>query len=454
MNEDDGPARIEAAEFYGRTTLHPIGLSFLLAMILAVLLLPRKYAIWPAIFIGCFISPAQRIVLFTANFPFMRILLIFALVRVISRQEFSGLRFRDIDRVMIAHALARLTVYTIQQQTMKAFIYQAGTSIDELITYFIFRALVRSFDDFRGMTLGFLVASIPVAIAFAFEYSTRRNVFSILGGVPLITEMREGKLRCRGAFSHTLMAGCYWSAILPLAVAGWFDPRQRKLLTITSAGCCLLIIVTTSSSTPLMGVIFGIVGACLFPLRRQMKAVRWALLITLLLLHFVFLKGPVWSLIAKVNIFGGSTGWHRTHLIDRAVALFGEWWLWGTTDTEHWGWGLHDVTNQFILEGVIGGALTMGLFTTLIVLTFRNLGRILRSRVVTNSRSDTILIWSLGVAVFVHIMNFLAVSYFGQITMLIWLPFAVAASLSDTVTDQDRRDRLSKMSRMTYAATS
>ena len=446
MNEGSEHQRIDMSEYYGQTTVHPIGLTLLLTMMLAMLVLPRKYAVWPAIFIGCFISPAQRLILFGSNFPFLRILLIFAVIRILLRQELRGLKFGTFDLVIIVYSILYLTTHTLQQQTTKAFMFQIGLNIDLLSTYLMARSLVRTFDDLSNVTLGFIVASIPVAIAFMAEYTTHKNVFAFLGGVAFISEMREGKLRCQGAFAHAILGGCYWALVLPLVAARWFDPRQSKFLTLIGMGCCVTCVVLSASSTPLMGAVNVFVGACFYPLRRQMKAVRSALLATILLLHFVILKGSIWSLFAKMNLFGGSSGWHRTHLIEKSIDYFFEWWLTGTRDTEHWGWGLHDVTNHFLYDGVRGGFFVMLLLITMIVLTFRNVGRIMRTRVVARDRTKTILAWSLGVMLFVHIMNFMAVSYFGQITMLIWLTFGVTVSICDTVMDLDRRDRSARVS--------
>ena len=81
----------------------------------------------------------------------------------------------------------------------------------------------------------------------------------------------------------------------------------------------------------------------------------------------------------------------------------------------------------------------MVLFVAVIALTYRNIGRMLRSREVVDSRSKTIYIYSLGVILLVHTASFFSVSYFGQTLMLIWLVVAVTAGLSQTIISQDLR---------------
>jgi hypothetical protein len=145
------------------------------------------------------------------------------------------------------------------------------------------------------------------------------------------------------------------------------------------------------------------------------------------------MNAPVWHLISRVNIFGSSTGWHRYHLIDQAVKHFGEWWLIGTVSTTHWDAyrRLTDITNQYILEGVRGGLITLVLFVIMISLAFQGVGRLWRA--VKFDKGKTIMAWALGVSLFVHCMNFIAVSYFGQIYMIFFLLLAMIASLTQSM---------------------
>ena len=41
------------------------------------------------------------------------------------------------------------------------------------------------------------------------------------------------------------------------------------------------------------------------------------------------MKAPVWALIQRIDIVGGSSGWHRYELIDQCIKHFSDWWLMG-----------------------------------------------------------------------------------------------------------------------------
>ncbi len=150
----------------------------------------------------------------------------------------------------------------------------------------------------------------------------------------------------------------------------------------------------------------------------------------------VVMNRPVWHLISYMNVVGGSTGHHRVRLIDAAVREFPNWALLGTQSTAHWGWGLSDITNQFILEGVRGGAGSLIAMIVVLVLGFRYLGqamRLLRSQPSqpgrAGRRAAEMLCWAVGAGLFVHCVNFFGVSYFGQIQVFLMIALAMTAGL-------------------------
>jgi hypothetical protein len=189
----------------------------------------------------------------------------------------------------------------------------------------------------------------------------------------------------------------------------------------------VVIVITCSSSTPLMGLMAGVLAGAAFPVRHRMAWVRWGVGVTLVCLHMV-MKAPVWSLLARVDVVGGSTGFHRYQLVDGAINHFSEWALVGTSDTAHWGDAtLADVCMQYVGECVNGGLLTFVLFMVMISMAFAYVGRAWRS---AGGESRALALnWGLGAALFVHTINFLGAAYFGQIIFLWYTALALIASL-------------------------
>ena len=125
-----------------------------------------------------------------------------------------------------------------------------------------------------------------------------------------------------------------------------------------------------------------------------------------------------------MNIFGGSTGWHRYYLFDCFIRNADDWFWLGTKDTESWGRGLWDVTNQYVLEAVRGGIWTLLVFLTIVFLAVYIPGRF-----TIKIKKGVVhwLCWGVCVSMLSHCVSFMGVSYFGQIMILLYFTFAVVA---------------------------
>jgi len=414
-------------DFTDHTVLHPLGLLAVIVLGITMILVPRRWSILPMIIMACFIAPAQRIAILTIDFTLLRIMVLFGVCRLYVKKETSNFVWNFLDIAVVFWTIAGIVIFSIQQGTVSALINRLGFGFDAFGMYFLFRCLIQNWVDVDRIIWGCILVSIPVAVFFLLENRTGRNLFSIFGGVSAVTAIRDGRLRCQGAFPHAIMAGCFWASLMPLFAARWWKRLQDRVWAITGLITSSIIVICCASSTPVMGVLSGILGGLFFCLRYRLRLVRWTICLTLIALHIV-MKAPVWHLISRVSAVGGSTGWHRYHLINETINHVGEWFLLGTRSTAHWGLGLEDVTNQYVLEGVRGGFLTLGLFMALIVIAFGTIGKLWRRQV--QNVYPLALSWAFGVSLFVHCMSFIGVSYFGQIWILWYLLLAMVGSMS------------------------
>ena len=439
--------------WYDQTTLHPIGLIAVFLLGVATLVVPRRYALAPMLIMACFISPAQRIVIASLDFNLLRIMVLFGWLRVAVFAETRRLGWKPIDTIVILWTVIATVVVTLREGTTAAFIYRLGLTFDALGMYFLFRLLIQSWKDLEKLMLVAAIISIPVAAVFLIELSTGHNMFAVFGGVPEITVVREGRLRCRGPFPHPILAGCFWAALMPLIGALWWNGRRVRWLAPVGLVASAIVVFSTASDTPISAVMAGALAAALFPLRRSMRWIRWSMVLGLVALQIV-MTNPIWHLFTRIQLVHGSTGWYRFKMIDGFIRNFSEWWLLGTRDySKLWAHPFDSITNQFVLEGVEGGLLTLALFVVLLTLGFHGVGRI--GRLVRKSRSRQIMAWMLGASLFAHCASFLAVSYFGQIVMILYLTLAAIASLSPTgrrfATVRSRaRQRSSRASKPTF----
>jgi hypothetical protein len=397
----------------GATMAHPIGIAALL-ICCSLILFSKKETVVPAILVLVFIIPsAQRVVVFSLDFSFLRIAILSALLRMWIKGEGRQAKLVYSDNILMLWMLWSVVSYGFLFESFGSAVARAGYMIEAVGAYFVGRFYVSSWAGVKRVVLFIGYSAMPILVLFLVERTTGRNMFSIFGGIGEFTFIRDGSMRCQGPFSHPIMAGLFWASILPWFAVVWVRQEIPKLRLVFIAVSILFIIINTASSTPLMAVILSFAGIILFYFRRGLPLLRLLALFVLFLAELTMEKGAA-HLLSRINVVSGSTGWYRYYLIDEAKKHFGEWWLVGIKSTAHWGaeiLPIVDITNQYILEGIRGGVLSLILFFLFLISMFKLIGKALRA---SAADSDRWIYWGGGVVLFVHAISFLSVSYFGQ----------------------------------------
>jgi hypothetical protein len=416
--------------YVDQTTLTPAAVALLVPLCAIVLFGRRSYALGALLAVICVVPTAQRITILGADFDPLRILLVCGFIRVIMRSELAGLKWHAIDAVFACYVCVAYLAYCILHQFQPAaVIYRTGAMFTLVGAYIQSRCYLRSRDDVVRCARILAVLAIPICGLFIVEWLTGRNLFSSFGGVPAVTQVRFGRLRCQGAYAHPILAGCFWAGALPIIAMALFGSKKWRPLAIAGVISALLIVVCCSSSTPVMMVVVIVVAAAAYFIRSLVPAITTIAALLILIKH-VAGNTPAWHLISRIDLVGGSTGWHRYYLIDQAVKRFSEWWLVGTRSTAHWGRGLFDVTNQYILEGVQGGALVTALYALILVLALKRL--IPRGSSASEDAQSVIWRWCLGCALVAHAAAFFAVAYFGPVLIIYWSTIAACVAMNES----------------------
>jgi hypothetical protein len=389
-------------------------------------LVPRKYFLLPYILAACFVPADQRIVIMGLDFTILRILVVAGFLRIILRGEQLRFKLNRFDKLVIVWAICGATVYVLQWMDLRALIYKCGVLYDVVGMYWLFRQRICSWSDITFAFKTLAVCSLILVLFVAYEWITGNNPFSAIGQVA--TVVREGRYRCQASFRHSILLGLFWATLFPVFVT-LYRSDYHKYLYLAAAGAAVFMVCATTSSTPLVTLAIVILLLAVFPYRQYGKQAAWALCGLTLALHLV-MKAPVWHLISRINLVGGSTGWHRYNLIDKAIEHFGEWAFMGCRSTSEWGRGLSDITNQYVLEGVRGGLLTLSIFLVLLFVAAKTAGAYSLSRI---PKQQQWFVWGICVSVLGHCVSFFGVSYFGQITMLLLLSFAIVSFLYESL---------------------
>lgn len=425
------PQGPEQSHFFGggptETVLSPIVLVAMLIAILLILVLPRKHIIIPVLVIAFLVPIGQSVYAVGVHWLVLRIITLVGLLRVLvikftsKKSPFAG-GFNNIDKAFLICVIAQAIATPLQYMDSQAVVNQFGVLIDFLGGYFLLRGLIQDETDAYRTLKCLALLTVVLGFCMVREQLVLQNIFGQIGLGRMVPEIREGKIRSQAVFQHSLTAGTFGATLLPLFFLLWKTGKSKLLAAAGVVGSTMMTICS-NSSTPLLAYVAGILGMCLWPIRKKMKAVRWGIVGALVVLQ-IFMKAPFWFIIAHIDLTGGSSGYHRAELVDQFIMHFRDWWLIGTKDAGTWAYDLWDQQNQYVGVGEGGGLVA---FVFFIVMISRSCAKIGIARKAVEGFKREWFVWFLGAAMFANLVAFFGVNYFDQVK-LVW--FALLAMIS------------------------
>jgi hypothetical protein len=397
------------------TVLHPLVAVGLLITIFLMLWRPRKYVIVPLLLCTFLVPRGQELMLAGAHFYVRVILSLAGFIRLAMDKFRLAGGFNALDKIFVVWACYRAFAATATNWpggTME----QLALLLTVLCGYFFLRYLIQNEEDVARAAKTLAVIALFLGICMVYERHSLVNPFgTYLGGVPTVPEIRNGAARAQATFGHSILAGCFGGTLVPLFV--WLWNTKARIPAVAGLVGSTLMVLTANSSTPLLAYVAGVLGLLLWPVRRKMKAIRWGIVITLVVLA-VGMNAPVWFAIAHIDVVGGSGGYDRALLIDTCIRHFSDWWLIGTNRMGGWGYDMWDMSDQFVAEAEMGGMIALICFIVIIVKSFSRLGT-MRRRV---KPKEQWLFWCLGSIMLANIFAYFGVAYWDQ-TQVWWFTF-------------------------------
>lgn len=420
------------------TVVSPIALAIIFVCGVMICVCGRKWAIAAFLLPAILIPEDQVLLIGTLHFPMLRVLACVGLGRLLwarfsgKEQVFAG-GMNNLDKALIGLALSIAVNGVLLWRDTGEIVVQLGNLCTAFGVYFLLRFLVRDSEDLKQIIRVLAIVAAAVAAIMITEQVTGKNpVYSLLGGAradvfeTVIT--RDEHFRASASFGHPILAGTFGGILFPLFVGLWWIDKKSRYYAVLGAVAAVIIPFCASSSTALMGLFGGLLGLFFWPVRRWMRAIRWGIVTTLILLHIV-MKAPVWDLISRVDLTGGSSSYHRFQLLNQCILHFWDWALIGSKTYGFWGWDMWDLCNQYVAYADPSGLIPLICFLTMIVLGFRYVGKARRS---TRDRKEQFFLWALGSALFANVVAFFGISYFDQ-TIVAWyalLAMILAATIS------------------------
>ena len=364
----------------------------------------------------------------------MRILVAAGFLRVIVRKERLPGGFVGLDRLMILWAIWACISSAFHEDPKTDLITKLGNVYNACGLYFLLRIFCASFDDVTRLCRTTAIVLVPVALGMLSEQFAMRNPFAVLGNAPETPMVRDGRIRAFGPFGHPILAGTAGAVTLPLMVG---LRRHSRGAAWVGGAACTAMVITSGSSGPLLSAMASVAALCFWPYRQWMRALRWSAVVAYVFLDIV-MKAPAYYIIARLDVTGSSTGYHRAMLIEASIVHFEEWWFAGTDYTRHWlptgvSWSPNhtDITNHYLAMGVIGGLPLMLIFIAQIAIGFSYIGRRIK-RIREGATNNHFLLWALGSALLAHAATCVSVSYFDQSSLFLYLTLAIIVSACNT----------------------
>jgi hypothetical protein len=400
---------------YGVTNVHSLAIAFMVCMTALVFARKRSAAVLAVLSVCVFMPMDQRVVIGGLDFSMLRLIMIVAWIRVLLKGEYRGWRFGRLDRVVVLWILSASVFYVLRVGP-SGIVNRLGVAFDGLTAFFLIRALVRTPVDVVALWRQIAWIVIVLSPFMIYETVTAHNAFGIFryGGSDLAS-IRDGRVRAAGPFSHPILAGTFGSVATPVFMAIVFGRKKERSLFGVATVAATIIAMAAASSGAVIAWAAGVLGWGMWRIRQHMRTVLWSAVGMAVVLHFIRDK-PVWHLISRAATLLGGAGNHRYRLIDAFIRRFDEWALVGTDDTRYWGWGLQDVTNEYVAEGVKGGFVTLVLFIVVLRVSFVQLRHARRvfERLEGPTSLWALLAWGSSVSLAAHCVSFMSVSYFGQ----------------------------------------
>ncbi|HEX2955509.1 MAG TPA: hypothetical protein VHO70_01685, partial [Chitinispirillaceae bacterium] len=148
----------------GGTNLHPLVLILLFFSCIIIFYLQGKHVLIPFFLLTFTIPLGQAIEIGGINFLIFRIILIIMWIKILFVDKTNPIVLNRIDKAIIYWVASSVICYTILWSAFGALVNRLGFAFDGLGIYFLFRCLLKDFNDYDLIIYTEIFIAIVVAI--------------------------------------------------------------------------------------------------------------------------------------------------------------------------------------------------------------------------------------------------------------------------------------------------
>ncbi|MBN2180477.1 MAG: hypothetical protein JW715_01085 [Sedimentisphaerales bacterium] len=366
----------------------------------------------------------------------------------------SRFEWSQLDKWVALSMVVYVGMTLLTQPTFASIENRGGFLIDTWLTYMTARFIITDKETIIHIIKCISIALIPLAILGCIECLAGWQPFVPLKRFrpwnPTIEteeierEMRWGFTRAVGPFSHSILFGCGFAMFLPLIYHLRYEKNYWKRLAYIFSATNMIGALSSMSSGPWVMTIVVIFCLLVERYKKWLKTMLKLLILACIGAELLSNRTLYHVIFSYAGRLGGA-GWFRARLIDAAIDHFGEWWLAGYGGKDP-GWGHYfgmsftDVTNEFILSGVLYGLAGLMVLCIVLFVAFRNL--ISAHKKATSPASQS-MYWALGCILFSVAVVWMSISFFGQLVPLFY--FILGLIGSSSLFPAERRNRIVKV---------
>jgi hypothetical protein len=314
---------------------------------------------------------------------------------------------------------------------------RAGFVMDTWCAYLAARFIVTDRSKLISIIKCIGIAMAPLAILGVIEAYTHWQPFAPLwrfspwyAGFGFVSEGRWGFARAVGPFSHAILFGGAFAMFLPLIYYFRREKGDWRSFAYIISGIVLLGALSSMSSGPWVMVIVAIFCVAMEKHKQFVKPLFIFVVFSCISVGILSNRSFYHVMASWANPLGGA-GWHRARLIDLAIENFDEWWMVGYGEKDpgwgpYLGMGMTDITNEYILKGVRYGILGVIALCAVLAKAFRDLISTYRRMKDPALKS---LCWAFGSLLFSVAVAWMSVSFFGQLSTLVYCTIGMIGSL-------------------------
>ena len=239
---------------------NPLAFGMLVVLAYLTWSLPRRFAGCPLLTMTCLMPLGQQLDVFGLHLYLFRILLLVGLLRIVAKGEVRQLVMTFMDRIFLWWVTVSILFGTMANPSLDLLRNRLGDAYNAVGCYFFVRCVIVGSEDIVTSVCTLAWLSLGVAALMLVEKTTSHNLLSVFGGVSPITVVREGHLRCQGAFRHPIWPAPSEPPKLPRICGAPVSQPVHQRLAIAAAVSSVIVALAASSSGALMALLAPIAG--------------------------------------------------------------------------------------------------------------------------------------------------------------------------------------------------